>query len=260
MCQVDRLLDAGGMPGAFDFSSFRTLFASTSVAKKVVARLEEKERQNVVALLHGGMIGERAGLLFEQYAHSVLRKGGKFRLHCLGGPCPPPSEGCGFSLAGAGSDLLLTLEGTSDTQFGVPSRLPDFSRLSIGVYWLPSIPNFAMADSVLLLNTATFLFQCTVSDSHDVNQAGLLNILVALPASASHNVILTFVLRDVAGDAAVLQSYKFDTRHANAVNKAVERANRKLPSSSQPFSVSVVTICMSVNQMIALVGGVVPPG
>ena len=153
--------------------------------------------------------------------------------------------------SGSGGELRLHLGASPYAEFDDLLGLPS---LSTGMYGQPSDPNFEVADSVLLLNTATLLFQCTVASSHSLT-SGLAKILRALPAHASHDVMLMSVLVDVKGDAGVLKSFSFGPKKLAALASAVKEANRGLPSSSQPFSVSVAAICISVNQMIALLCG-----
>ena len=248
-------MDEAGRPGAFDMTSYTSSFASTSVAKKVVAQLRAMERQSVATLLHGGIVGQRAGLLFEQYAHEVLWRKGSYRLRWLGPSSLPLSESRGLRLTNDNDELWLHLDDSStDVEFD------DLTSLPLYVYGRPSDPNFKTVDSALLLDTATLLFQCTISPSHSLTKDGLVEILAALPNYASPNVVLMYVLVDVKGDASVLKSFSFGPVKNAAVAEAVRVVESSRAASSRRFSVYTAAICMSVNHMIELLcGGAAAP-
>eukprot|EP01127_Copromyxa_protea_P009926 TRINITY_DN2381_c0_g1_i2.p1 TRINITY_DN2381_c0_g1~~TRINITY_DN2381_c0_g1_i2.p1 ORF type:complete len:319 (-),score=44.02 TRINITY_DN2381_c0_g1_i2:35-991(-) len=72
-----------------DYSEFRISFTSPYVQAKVIERFAQKEKEKLVKLLRAssdndlGVFGSLCGSLFEGYAHSLLSKGGIFRVRNL---------------------------------------------------------------------------------------------------------------------------------------------------------------------------------
>ncbi|POW00117.1 hypothetical protein PSHT_13235, partial [Puccinia striiformis] len=103
--------------------------------------------------------GNLRGLLFEPYAHSVLRAGGTFQVRRLFKGDPPSDQNIKVSFTAAKLKLFRVYEEV-DTH--------------IDVFWQPFSKNLSSID--LLRGPANF-FQVTVAKRHPIKYSGLKNAL-----------------------------------------------------------------------------------
>ena len=170
-------------------------FGSAYIADQVIAALAIGQRQQLLSFLEGtahsgDVFGPQRGVLFEAYAHRVLRSGGTFLVRRLGA-FPEPSEGGSETLTLARSDVVELLKQASDLR-----------NCKAGAYAQPATTRFPAVDAVKL---PAQLFQITVSASHSIKHAALDKVLAALPTSLRYD--LFFVVPEDLFAAFRAQSY-----------------------------------------------------
>ncbi|EGF80090.1 hypothetical protein BATDEDRAFT_88508 [Batrachochytrium dendrobatidis JAM81] len=145
-----------------DFHSGPYLFASDYVADKIYSRVYEKNRNNLIKFLSAaeeiGETGQLRGILFEKYAHTVIAKGGSFKIRDL--------------RTGSESTLQLPMD-LSTLLFSNNSQVQDATNC----YFRPISNTFESVDSFIKPN---LLFQMTCAKDHPCRQAGLRNVLEIL--------------------------------------------------------------------------------
>ncbi|OAJ41341.1 hypothetical protein BDEG_24962 [Batrachochytrium dendrobatidis JEL423] len=137
-------------------------FAFDYVADKIYSRVYEKNRNNLIKFLSAaeeiGETGQLRGILFEKYAHTVIAKGGSFKIRDL--------------RTGSESTLQLPMD-LSTLLFSNNSQVQDATNC----YFRPISNTFESVDSFIKPN---LLFQMTCAKDHPCRQAGLRNVLEIL--------------------------------------------------------------------------------
>ena len=131
------------------------------------------------------------------------------------------------------------------------------SYLGMGQYARPLQANFKAVDSVLLLPSATLLFQYTVSSRHPITSEGLADVLLHLPEAASHRVALVYVVPEGAPGTANLLTFGMSTRDWEAVQAALKPrpAKGRKPATRAPdVELSICVMGLPVDKPRPVVG------
>ena len=138
-------------------------FASPYVQRKALKAIETSSYQDTLKFLEGAKqskdLATLRGHIFEPFAHKELRKGGTFTVKDLS----------------TKSEAKLVLPKCDNKEFHAPSEI-DWAKP--GVYWTPDYPTFRSADAIYPPN---YLFQMTVSSSHQIQASGIEQISAAAP-------------------------------------------------------------------------------
>jgi hypothetical protein len=135
-------------------------FASAYVVDEIYSRVNTKDREHLIRFLSAtqgiGDTGQLRGILFEKHAHTVLAKGGSFKIR----------------------DLLTRQESTLHlpddlTAFLYFSNDPEFQAAQ-NCYFRPVSKIFESVDSFIRPN---LLFQMTGAKDHPCKQTGLRDVL-----------------------------------------------------------------------------------
>ncbi|KNF06045.1 hypothetical protein PSTG_00560 [Puccinia striiformis f. sp. tritici PST-78] len=149
---------------------FHVAWASRQVEAVVLDRITQEfttDLKNFLRISKEYNTGNLRGLLFEPYAHSVLRAGGTFQVRRLFEGDPSSDQNIKVSFTAAKLKLFRVYEEV-DTH--------------IDVFWQPFSKNLSSID--LLRGPANF-FQVTVAKRHPIKYSGLKIALNAMGQSAS---------------------------------------------------------------------------
>jgi hypothetical protein len=138
-------------------------FASAYVVDQIYNRVYAKDRNHLIRFLSAsqgiGNTGQLRGVLFEKYAHTVIAKGGSFKIRDLN--------------TNEESTLHLPI-GLSTSFF---SNNPQVQDLATNCYFRPISETFESVDSFIKPN---LLFQMTGAKNHPCKQTGLRDVLTIL--------------------------------------------------------------------------------
>ena len=163
-------------------------FASAYVVDEIYRRVYAKDRGHLIRFLSAtqgiGNTGQLRGVLFEKHAHTVLAKGGSFKIRNL--------ETKVESTLHLPNDLTTFMYSSNDAQFQAAQNR----------YFRPASKIFESVDSFIKSN---LLFQMTGAKNHPCKQTGLRDVLNIL--GNPQNPELYFVVPPDRFDSFTYQSY-----------------------------------------------------
>lgn len=162
-------------------------FASPYVQRKVLNAMEKCSYSDTLKFLERAKqhkeLATLRGHMFEAFAHKELRKGGTFTVKNLE----------------TNVESNMVLQKCDNKEFHDPSKIVWAKG---GVYWTPEYPAFCSADAIY---TPNYLFQMTVSSSHQIQASGIEKIFDAIPHTTETLKLYFVVPSDVFGKFAGLQ-------------------------------------------------------
>ena len=150
-------------------------FASSYVSERVASRLLEEHRQDVIAFISSAAPSAQGfnGILFEGIIHSMLRKGGIFKINNLEDDFSNPL------------DVEFKIEHNNEM---VVRSERELSSIPLNTYCRPLSKSFAAIDSLFRpTNEDVYLFQSTVSRDHPIKRKRLQGIIdqIQSPSTSS---------------------------------------------------------------------------
>ena len=149
-----------------DYITVKLLWASEYIfeefCKRQEAALHVELESFLTAASTSSTVASLRGLLFEPYVHRLFSKGGNFEYRDLDDENSPDKP----------HSIRLNFTDTS-----VFRQLVDINSVQPNVYYRPSVGNLAAADSCAVVDKTLYIFQVTVSASHDVSNTGLSRLI-----------------------------------------------------------------------------------
>jgi len=177
-----------------DYRKTTIKFSSSYVESKVTEKLLEKSEKDYISFLHYSKsypnIATVRGSMFERYGHNKLPKGGKYTMK-------------NFS-DGKVCDIDFPME--MDTKYFSSSKegklISNFQNM---IYYRPKEQNFEGFDSVIGIEDLIYIFQFTVSETHNVKMKNLKRLV---EEQKGKNIFLCFVVPDDIFDKFKEQNYE----------------------------------------------------
>ena len=214
------------VPGS-DYREYMIQFASPYVRDRVLDAIDDNSFTDMIAFVNqdrfDACVSSLQGVLFENVAHRLLPKEGKYEVRKL--------------LDRSESNVEFGDRSESNVEFGEADRVvftrTDMSDINMGgfqssVYLQPKVQNFPAADS---LRPPDCIFQCTKSSKHNINVAGLKRIIAKLQQHTDYSSGMRFKFYFVVSKK-VFDSSSF-VRRQNYTNQHNHVSSETFPDVDQ---------------------------